>query len=169
MVDLTTQEHLDGGEDTQKDKYLTFSLDKEEYGIEIKYVREIVGLPEITKIPEAPPYIKGIINLRGNIIPVLDVRARFKKTEIEYNERTCTIVIEVNKNAVGLIVDTVAEVLSIPERDVVTPPQLGNKYQSQFIKGIGKVGGKVKLLLDCEKLLNNLELDKINKSLSEAE
>ena len=169
MADLITQDLFNGGEDTQRDKYLTFSLGKEEYGIEIKYVREIVGLQEITEVPELPPYVKGIINLRGNIIPVLDVRTRFKKPEIEYNDRTCTIVIEVQGVAVGLIVDAVAEVLSIPERDVVAPPQLGNKYQSQFIKGIGKVEERVKLLLNCEKLLNDQELDEISKSLSDVE
>lgn len=163
------EELLDGGEDTQKDKYLTFSLGKEEYGIEIKYVREIVGLQKITEVPGLPPYIKGIINLRGNIIPVLDVRARFQKPENEYNDRTCTIVIEVQNILVGLIVDTVAEVLSIPDRDVVVPPQLGNKYQNRFVKGIGKVGADVKLLLNCEKLLSDQEIDQISKSLSDGD
>ncbi len=168
MADLITQDLFNGEEDTQKDKYLTFTMGNEEYGIDIKYVREIVGLQEITEVPELPPYVKGIINLRGNIIPVIDVRLRFKKPAIEYNDRTCTIVIDVQGIAVGLIVDAVAEVLTIPEQDVVTPPQLGNS-QSHFIKGIGKVGDRVKLLLNCEKLLNDQELDEISKSLLEVE
>ncbi len=163
------EELLEEREDTQKDKYLTFSLGTEEYGIEIKYVREIVGLQKITEVPGLPPYVKGIINLRGNIIPVLDVRARFNKPEIGYNDRTCTIIIEVQEILIGLIVDAVAEVLSIPEHDIVVPPQLGNKYQNRFLKGIGKVEDNVKLLLNCEKLLSDEELEEISKSLADGE
>jgi purine-binding chemotaxis protein CheW len=150
-------------EDTQKDKYLTFSLGAEEYGIPIGYVIEIVGIQAITEVPELPAYIKGIINLRGKIIPVLDVRLRFKKEFREYNDRTCTIVIEVGDVAIGLIVDTVSEVLSIPQENVVPPPKVGSYYQ-RYIKGIGKVDSSVKLILDCEKLLNDDELEQISQA-----
>ena len=144
-------------EDTQKGKYLTFLLGKEEYGIEIKHVIEIVGLQAITEVPELPDYVKGIINLRGKIIPVIDVRLRFKKEAREYNDRTCTVVIDVKDVSVGLIVDTVAEVLSIDEENIVPPPQLNNSYHHKYIKGIGKVGNNVKLILDCDRLLSDEE------------
>ncbi|MCX8131660.1 MAG: chemotaxis protein CheW [Clostridia bacterium] len=148
-------------EDTQKDKYLTFVLGSEEYGIDIKYVTEIIGLQSITQVPEMPEYIKGIINLRGKIIPVLDVRLRFKKESREYNDRTCTIVVDMENTSVGLIVDSVSEVLSIPETEIVPPPQLNSGYHQRYIKGIGKVGTNVKLLLDCNKLLNDDEIQEI--------
>lgn len=149
-------------EDTQKDKYLTFALGNEEYGIEIKHVTEIVGIQAITEIPELPGYVKGIINLRGKIIPVIDVRLRFRKQAKEYNDRTCTIVIEVKDISVGLIVDTVAEVMSISQENVVPPPQLSSSYQQKYIKGIGKVGSNVKLVLDCDKLLSDDEVESLS-------
>ncbi|ATW27462.1 chemotaxis protein CheW [Candidatus Formimonas warabiya] len=145
-------------EDTQKNKYLTFVLGKEEYGIEIKHVIEIVGMQSITKIPELPDYMKGIINLRGKIIPVIDVRLRFMKDVKEYNDRTCIIVIQIRDVSVGLIVDNVAEVLSISQEDIVPPPQLISSYHQKYIKGIGKVGSTVKLVLDCDKLLSDEEV-----------
>ncbi len=148
-------------EDTQRDKYLTFSLGKEEYGIDIKYVTEIIGLQAITPVPELPDYVKGIINLRGKIIPVLDVRLRFKKDEREYNDRTCTIVIEIRDILVGLIVDTVAEVISIAEKEIVPPPHMGDGYHHKYIKGVGRVGSNVKLLLECEKLLSSEEVESL--------
>lgn len=149
-------------EDTQKDKYLTFALGAEEYGIEIRHVTEIVGIQAITEVPELPVYVKGIMNLRGKIIPVIDVRLRFKKETKEYNDRTCTIVIEVKDIAVGLIVDNVAEVLSITEENIVPPPNLTNSYQQKYIKGIGKVGNNVKLILDCDKLLSDDEVENLS-------
>lgn len=156
------EDNLELEEDTQKDKYLTFALGKEEYGIEIKHVTEIVGLQAITEVPELPDYVRGIINLRGKIIPVIDVRLRFKKEPKEYNDRTCTIVIEVKETSVGLIVDTVAEVLSISEENIVPPPNLASSYHHKYIKGIGKVGNNVKLILSCDKLLNDEELESLN-------
>ncbi|MCX7708699.1 MAG: chemotaxis protein CheW [Clostridia bacterium] len=145
-------------EDTQKEKYLTFNLGNEFYGIEIRHVTEIIGLQPITEVPELPEYIRGIVNLRGKIIPVMDVRTRFKKPFREYNDRTCIIVIEVLEISIGLIVDSVSEVLSIPDGDIVPPPDI-NKSGNRYIKGIGKVGTDVKLLLDCDKLLNEEEAE----------
>lgn len=142
-------------EDTQKDKFLTFTLGDEVYGIEIKYVTEIIGLQPITEVPELPDYIRGIINLRGKIIPVMDVRLRFKKVFREYNDRTCVIVIDIKDLSIGLIIDSVSEVLSIIEQNIVNPPEMGRGLQNKYIKGIGKVGDDVKLLLDCDKLLND--------------
>ena len=146
-------------EDTQKGRYLTFSLGNESYGIEIQYVTEIIGIQTITEVPELPPYIKGIINLRGKIIPVIDVRLRFKKEVKEYNDRTCIIVIDIMELSIGLIVDSVSEVLNIPDEDIEEPPQMNKVNSNKFIKKIGKVGNDVKLLLDCEKLLSDDEVE----------
>ncbi len=150
-------------EDTQKDKYLTFIIGNECYGIEIRFVTEIVGLQAITQIPEQKDYIKGIINLRGKIIPVIDVRTRFRKEPKEYNDRTCVIVVEIKELLIGLIVDCVAEVLTIPEKDIVDPPQVNRDSNNRYIKKIGKVQNSVKLLLDCERLLSDNELDNLSE------
>ena len=148
-------------EDTQKDKFLTFALEDEFYGIDIKYVTEIIGIQSITKVPELPDYIKGIINLRGKIIPVIDVRLRFSKNSKNYNDRTCIIVVEIKNTLIGLIVDTVSEVLSIAEQNIVPPPDFKANFNSKYIKGIGKVDNEVKLLLDCEKLLADYNLNSV--------
>ena len=151
-------------EDTQKDRYLTFIIGNECYGIEIRYVTEIIGIQAITEIPELPEYVRGIINLRGKIIPVIDVRIRFKKEVKDYNDRTCVIVVDIKDISIGLIVDLVAEVLTIPEQDIVDPPQVNKMTGSRYIKKIGKVGNAVKLLLDCEKLLTENELEDISNA-----
>ncbi len=145
-------------EDTQKNKFLTFAIGNEVYGIEIKYVTEIIGIQQITQIPEVPNYVKGIINLRGKIIPVIDVRLKFRKEPIEYSDRTCIIVIDIQTLSVGLIVDNVSEVLVIPEENIVPPPENKTGFYNRYIKGIGKVGTDVKLLLECGKLLNEDDL-----------
>lgn len=145
-------------EDTQRGKFLAFSLGAEVYGIEIRYVTEIIGMQTITEVPDLPDYARGIINLRGRIIPVIDMRLRFRKSSRDYNDRTCVIVVDIRGIAVGLIVDTVAEVLSIAEQDILPPPQLSSGYQQRFIKAIGKAGSDVKLILDCERLLSEDEV-----------
>jgi len=152
---------LETSEDTQKGKFLTFSVGKEAYGIEIKFVTEIIGIQDITEVPELPDYVMGIINLRGKIIPVIDVRVRFKKESKEYNDRTCIVVIDIKETYVGLIVDNVAEVISIDDSNIVPPPNIKTGFHNRYVRGIGKVGDEVKLLLDCDKLLNDDEMDKI--------
>jgi len=149
-------------EDTQKGKFLTFSIGKETYGFEIKYVTEIIGIQDITEVPELPSYVKGIINLRGKIIPVMDVRLRFKKEPREYNDRTCIVVIDIHEISIGLIVDHVAEVVVITPENIVPPPAIKTGFHNRYIKGIGKVGSEVKLLLDCDKLLNDEEITTLN-------
>lgn len=151
MSDLL-QTMFDMEEDTQKDRYLTFLLEEECYGIEIKYVTEIIGMQMITQVPEQPDFICGIINLRGKIIPVMDVRLRFKKSLREYSERTCIIVVDINNLPIGLIVDSVSEVITILEDNIAEPPSISNNG-NRYLKSIGKVGTEVKLLLDCEKML----------------
>lgn len=152
-------------EDTQKDRFLTFNLDRESYGIEIQYITEIIGIQTITSIPELPDYVKGIINLRGKIIPVMDVRLRFKKEPLEYNDRTCIIVIDIKELSIGLIVDSVAEVITIPVEDIVEPPKVNKDVQNRYIKSIGKVGNDVKLLLDCDRLLTEDEVEDISNTI----
>lgn len=149
---------MEEDEDTQKGKYLTFLLDSESYGIGINNVTEIIGIQPITLVPELPDYIRGIINLRGKIIPVMDVRLRFKKAFREYNDRTCIIVIDINDLSIGLIVDSVSEVLVIPDQEIIPPPSI-NKVSNKYIKGIGKTDNQVKLILDCDKLIGEDDAD----------
>ncbi len=146
-------------EDTQHGKFLTFTLEDELYGIEIKYVTEIIGIQAITKVPDVPDYVKGIINLRGKIIPVIDVRLKFGKPAMDYNDRTCIIVIDIGDVSVGLIVDNVDEVLTIEDQDIAAPPASKTGFENRYIKGIGKAGERVQLLLDCEKLLKTEEME----------
>jgi len=162
MNEVMVQDLLEQEEDTQKDKFLTFSLGNESYGIEIKHVTEIIGIQPVTEVPELPDYIRGIINLRGKIIPVMDVRLRFKKTFREYNDRTCIIVIDIGDVSIGLIVDSVSEVLSIQENEIVVPPEV-SRNANKYIKGIGKVGNEVKLILDCDKLFDEDEVESLSK------
>ncbi|AJF08030.1 chemotaxis protein CheW [Geoalkalibacter subterraneus] len=140
-------------EDTQKDKYLTFHLANEDYGIEIRYVTEIIGIQKITEVPDMPEFVKGVINLRGKVIPVMDVRTRFMLPPLEYNDRTCIIVVNVNGTAVGLVVDEVSEVADIPESNIEPPPRSTRAAASHYIQGMGKIGEDVKILLDVTCLL----------------
>lgn len=163
MIDIDEIE-IDFEEDTQKDKYLVFSIEDEDYGIDIRYVIEIIGIQVITLIPEMPDYVKGVINLRGRIIPVIDVRIRFKKESIDYHDRTCIIVVEINNFFVGLIVDKVVEVISITEENISELPKVSKKSYQKYMKGIAKIGENVKLILDSEKLLDHealMELDEV--------
>ncbi|PYG88252.1 purine-binding chemotaxis protein CheW [Ruminiclostridium sufflavum DSM 19573] len=162
MAQEEVQRLLEQEEDTQKGRFLIFTMGNEMYGIEIRFVTEIIGIQTITEVPELPQYIRGIINLRGKIIPVMDVRLKFKKPFMEYNDRTCIIVVDINEVSIGLIVDRVLEVLSIPEGNIVSPPELNRGLGNRYIKGIGKAGNAVKLLLDCEKLIAEGELENLN-------
>lgn len=152
-------DELEVQRDTQKGKYVTFKSGNEYFGLKIQYVNEIIGYQEITAIPESEEYIKGLINLRGKIIPVIDVRLRFKQDPFEYTDRTCIIVINVNQLVVGLIVEKIAEVVEIQEENILPAPTIGkaDKSQNKYVYGIGKVGDQVKLLLDPDRLLNDDE------------
>lgn len=148
-------------EDTQKGRYLTFLLGKETYGIEILYVTEIIGIQEITEMPEMPDYAKGIINLRGKIIPVMDVRLRFKKEPKEYDDRTCVIVINFDGFMIGLVVDSVSEVITIEDNEISEIPNMDQGNSRGYVKNIGKIGQSVVLLLDCKKLLSTEEQENL--------
>ena len=141
--------------DTQEGKYMTFKSGSEYFGLEIQYVQQIIQFQAITKIPETEDYIKGLINLRGKIVPVVDVRVRFKQGECEYNDKTCILVIVVKDTTVGLIVEQIAEVAEIQKENILPPPTIGrnDKGHHKYVYGIAKVGNSVKLLLDPEKLL----------------
>lgn len=160
--------------DQQKDKYVTFQSGHEYFGIKIQYVNEIIVFQEITEIPECENYIKGLINLRGKIIPVVDVRLRFGQEPVEYTDRTCIIVLNVNDMVVGLIVERIAEVVEITEENILPAPRIGkaDKAHHVFVQNIGKVGDTVKLLLDPDKLLNDEDvavLEQISSDLEEGE
>jgi purine-binding chemotaxis protein CheW len=142
-------------EDTQKDKYLTFHLAGEDYGLEIHYVTEIIGIQKITKVPDMPNFIRGVINLRGKVIPVMDVRARFRLAAREYDERTCIIVVDISQQPLGLVVDRVNEVVDIPGEQVELPPVTSGGQGTRHIRGIGKIGDEVKILLDVDSLMKN--------------
>lgn len=157
-LERTSQEE----EETQHGKFLTFYLGREVFGIEIRYVTEIVGIQKISVLPESPDYIKGIINLRGKIIPVIDMRLRFKKDAASYTDRTCIVVINIMDTTVGLIVDQVDEVISISDESIVPPPDFRTGFQNKFLKGIGKISEKICLLLDCEQLFRNDEIDALH-------
>lgn len=154
-------EVLEEQEDTQRGRFLTFYLDNEIYGIEIKYVVEIIGMMPINKVPEAPGYIKGVINLRGTVIPVIDMRIKFKIEPVPYDERTCIIIINTDEIVVGLIIDKVKEVLPIQEENIAPPPDQRSGIKNKYIFGIEKSGSNVKLLLDCKKLFMDEEVQTI--------
>jgi purine-binding chemotaxis protein CheW len=147
-------------EDTLHGKYLTFFLDQECYGMEISFITDIIQMQPIATLPEVKHYVKGIINLRGEIIPVMDVRLRFGKPEIAYTERTCVIVARTSALCVGLIVDSVSEVIKIPDEGISQPPKI-NGNSNRFIKSIGKVGQEIKLLLDFEKLVADDDFESV--------
>lgn len=139
-------------EDTLKGKYLIFYLGKELYGLEICYVTEIIGIQPITALPNMPNHIKGVINLRGKIIPVMDVRLLLKKEIRDYDDRTCIIVLDINDVSIGLIVDSVSEVINIADNDITYALDM-NKDGINYVKGIAKANGDIKLILDCQKIL----------------
>ncbi len=143
-------------------KYLTFSLAGEEYGIGILKVKEIIGLMPITTVPRTPGFVKGVINLRGKVIPVVDLRTKFGMEEMKYTERTCIIVAEMANKSVGIqmgiVVDSVSEVLNIRSADIEETPAFGAKLDTDYILGMAKINGGVKILLDINKVLGDEEI-----------
>jgi len=141
----------------KESKYLTFALGKEQYGLEILKVREIIGYMEITAVPQMPDCVKGVINLRGQVIPVIDLRAKFSMPSADVTEQTCIIVCEIQSGArsfsIGTVVDNVEEVLDIAGSDIEEAPQFGSSVDTDFILGMGKIEDSVKILLDIDKVL----------------
>ena len=155
----------------QRDKYVTFKSGNEYFGLKIEYVNEIIVYQEITEIPESDDYIKGLINLRGKIIPVIDVRVRFKQEQLEYTDRTCIIIVNVNDIVVGLIVEKIAEVVEIKVEDILPPPSIviggDEKVQTKYVYAIGKVGDSVKLLVDPDRILKDEDISVMEQAMEE--
>ncbi len=149
-------------------KYLTFALADEEYGIGILKIKEIIGMMPITTVPQTPEFLKGVINLRGKVIPVTDLRLRFGMESIEYTDRTCIIVVEIEGETgtiqVGIVVDTVSEVLNVSETDIEDTPAFGTRLDTEYILGMAKMEGGIKILLDINKVLNASEIATLEKS-----
>ena len=146
-------------------KYLTFSLAGEEYGIGILKVKEIMGMMPVTSVPQTPEFVKGVINLRGKVIPVIDLRRRFGMEAVKYTDRTCIIVVEISANTgimmMGIVVDAVSEVLNIKEETIEDTPGFGSEIDTNYILGMAKTEGSVKILLDIDKVLTAEELSAV--------
>ena len=155
--------------DARAGKYLTFQLANEEFGIRVLKVREIMGLQEITAVPQTPVHVKGVINLRGKVIPVIDLRLKFGVPAGEYSQRTCIIVAQLQADSgptlMGVIVDGVSEVLNLTPAEIEDAPDFGGEAAGQYLLGMAKVKGKVKILLDIDKVLSSQELHSLNAML----
>jgi purine-binding chemotaxis protein CheW len=149
-------------------KYLTFSLAGEEYGIGILKVKEIIGMMPVTTVPQTPKFVKGVINLRGKVIPVIDLRLRFGMDAMAYTERTCIIVVEIEGRfgtiQIGIVVDSVSEVLNIKGEDIEETPTFGTKLNTDYILGMAKMEGGVKILLDIDQVLSAQELSLLDQA-----
>lgn len=164
MSNVTFQSVVDLNEDETlliDHKYLTFWVDNQLLGIPIADVVQIIGVQEISSVPEFPSYAKGIINVRGTIIPVIDIRLRLNKPEVEYTNRTCTVVTNIGGSFVGFIVDAVDEVTDIDESQIVPPPRFSENVVNSFLTGIGKLNEKVVLLINSKKILSDDEVEEI--------
>jgi len=148
-------------------KYLTFTLADEEYGIGILKIKEIIGMMPVTSVPHTPDYVKGVINLRGKVIPVIDLRLRFGMEPIDYNERTCIIVVEIMSQdtnvEIGIVVDSVSEVLNIKGDEIEDTPTFGTALDTDYILGMAKMEGGVKILLEIDRVLSSDELSSLEK------
>ena len=153
---------------TREGKYLTFTLADEEYGIGILKVKEIIGMITITAVPQTPSHVKGVINLRGKVIPVIDLRLKFNLPAMEYTERTCIIVMEISKDdghiLIGILVDSVSEVLNIKGGDIEDTPNFGTRLNTDFILGMAKAAGKIKILLDIDRVMNEDDVAALEKT-----
>jgi purine-binding chemotaxis protein CheW len=157
MEALATRTKTNGG------KYLTFILNNEVYGIEILKVREIIGIMDVTSVPQTPDYMKGVINLRGKVIPVIDLRLKFSMPGEEQTSETCTIVVEVDNASIGLIVDSVSEVMEISGDEIEDAPQFGQGIDTNFIMGLGKTKETIVILLDIANVLSAEELSMVEE------
>jgi purine-binding chemotaxis protein CheW len=169
LTTLKTEHTTAPAGDTRPGKYLTFQLANEEFGIRVLKVREIMGLQEITAVPQTPAHIKGVINLRGKVIPVIDLRLKFNLSAAEYTQRTCIIVTQVKGDSgtlpMGIVVDGVSEVLNLTAGEIEDTPDFGENVAGQYLLGMAKVKGKVKILLDIDRVLSVQELHNLNSIL----
>jgi purine-binding chemotaxis protein CheW len=170
-MELDVAKSLDGiiSTLTSRDgKYLTFTLANEDYGIGILKIKEIIGMMPITSVPQTPSFVKGVINLRGKVIPVVDLRLKFGIPAIDYTERTCIIVVEITGQSgavkIGIVVDAVSEVLNIKAEDIENTPAFGTRVNTDYILGMAKIGSSVKILLDIDKVLTTQDLVSLGDS-----
>jgi purine-binding chemotaxis protein CheW len=163
MDEKTTRSQPEKAAAGKEGKYLTFTLAGEEYGISILKVKEIIGLMSITMVPQTPDYVKGVINLRGKVIPVVDLRLKFGMPAMDYTERTCIIVVEIRTGGasilIGIVVDSVSEVLNIKAGEIEETPNFGSRLQTDYILGMAKSGEGIKILLDIDRVLRADELE----------
>ena len=150
-------------QDSEAVRYLIFSLGEEKYGIEIKAVSEIIGMHPITKIPKMPDFIRGVINLRGKTVPVIDVRVRFGKKSEDYGDRTTIVVVHMNEMQVGIIVDKAHDIIYLGDESVLPPPDFKTGFLNRFINKIGLIDDKMYLLIDCDKLIKNEDMESIKR------
>jgi len=162
MADATTRKREQSREGQEKGKYLTFFLSQEEYGIEILQVRKIMGITSIRSVPESPHYMRGVINLRGEMIPVVDLRARFGMEPTEDTEQTCIVVVQIAGHLMGLVVDRVSEVLAMGQEDVVDAPDLGGVMDTDWILGMGKHEDRITVLLDMDAVFPAEEVSELS-------
>lgn len=139
-------------------QHVTFTLGEEEYGIDILAVQEIIGFTHITHVPHLPDFIRGVINLRGMVVPVMDLRLKFGLGLADYSSHTCIIVVKVAERTMGMVVDAVSEVVHLPDASIEPAPSFGARINTDFIQGMGKVGNRLVIILDVEKILSNEEL-----------
>ncbi len=148
---------------SEGEQFVTFSLAGEEYGVDIMKVQEIIGYQGFTKIPNLPPFIKGVLNLRGSVVPVIDLRAKFVLEEKEYNKFTVIILLTVLGRIMGMIVDAISDVVSFNDDEMEATPNFGSQIQTKFIKGMGKRDGNFTILLDIDKVMNDQDLEAIDE------
>ena len=168
MAEVETMDQAVKAMADREGKYLTFTLAEEEYGIGILKIKEIIGMMPITSVPQTPEFVKGVINLRGKVIPVIDLRLRFGMGEIDYTERTCIIVVEIDGHAgtvlIGIVVDSVSEVLNVKGDEIEDTPTFGTKLDTEYILGMAKMKGGVKILLDIDRVLSSKEIAALEKA-----
>lgn len=167
---LATENAVDESIAALAGKYLVFHLGREEFGIRVLKVREIMGVQDITAVPQTPAHVKGVINLRGKVIPVLDLRLKFGLPEVEYTQRTCIIVVQLQGPAgsflMGIVVDGVAEVLNLSASDIQDTPDFGQRTGPAYLLGMAKIKGKVKILLDIDQVMNTQDFNALTSALS---
>jgi purine-binding chemotaxis protein CheW len=163
---LTSNDQTGAKCDLRAGKYLVFHLGEEEFGIQVQKVREIMGVQDITQVPQTPPHVKGVINLRGKVIPVVDLRLKFDMPAKEYTHRTCIIVVQISGShgmmPMGIVVDGVAEVLNIAGADIEDTPSFGKEVEVPYVMGLAKIKGKVKILLDIDQVMTARELARLD-------
>lgn len=170
LATMATPERGQTAADVRSGKYLTFQLGREEFAIHVLKVREIMGVQDITAVPQTPDYLKGVINLRGKVIPVVDLRLKFGLPEADYTQRTCIIVVQIQGGGgplmMGAIVDAVSEVLTLAGGEIEDTPDFGDGVRTPYLLGMAKIKGKVKILLDIDQVLTTQELSGIESVLS---